>query len=259
VTPDVLAYATVAKGYREGGPLFPFPDRCTPYLNALGDPTAPTAYKPDSIWNYELGAKTQWLDHRLTMNGAIYYIDWKNIQQTISLGGDCGFNFVGNFGKASSRGAEFEANYDPVRALKLSLSLSYNEAKLTSTVPGAAGQAGQTLEYAPRWTGAASAEYTQSINADTYAFVRGDFNSSSREDSNYNYQSIYKNVAGYSLLNLRLGVKHLGWTGGLFVTNALDRRAETELPLSNGFDLPTQRRVALNRPRTIGVDVRFGY
>jgi iron complex outermembrane recepter protein len=258
VTPDALTYATVAKGYREGGPLFTFPSLCAQDLLNLGDTTAPTAFKPDSIWNYELGTKTQWFDHRLTVNGALYYIDWNNIQQTINLPG-CGFNFVGNFGKASSEGVELEMNFNPVRALKLSLRLSYNEAKLTSTIPGAAGQAGQTLEYAPRWMGAASAEYTHPIAADTAAFVRGDFNSSTREDSNYNYQSIYKNIAGYSLLNLRLGAKHLGWTGGLFVTNALDRRAETELPFANGFDLPTQRRIALNRPRTIGVDIRFDY
>ena len=86
-----------------------------------------------------------------------------------------------------------------------------------------------------------------------------DFNSSTREDSNYSYQSIYRNIAGYSLLNLRLGVKRFGWTAGLFVANALDRHAETELPFSNGFDLPTQRRIALNRPGTIGVDIRFDY
>jgi iron complex outermembrane recepter protein len=258
VTQDILTYTTVAKGYREGGPLYPFPPSCAKDLTALGDSTPPTAYKPDSIWNYELGAKTEWLEHRLTMNGAVYYIEWKNIQQNITLP-DCGFNFVGNFGKASSKGSEFEMNYDPVRALKLSLSLSYNEAKLTSTVPGAAGQAGQTLEYAPRWMGAASAEYTHAIDADTSGYLRGDFSSSTREDANYNYQSIYYSIAGYSLLNLRLGVKHIGWTGGLFVTNALDRHAETELPLSNGVDLPTQRRIALNRPRTIGVDIRFDY
>jgi outer membrane receptor protein involved in Fe transport len=254
----VLTYATVAKGYREGGPLFPFPSICAGDLAALGFSTPPTAYKPDTIWNYELGAKTEWLEHRLTMNGAVYYIDWTNIQQNVTLP-TCGENFVGNFGSASSKGAEFEMNYDPVRVLKLTLSLSYNEAKLTSTVPGAAGQAGQTLEYAPRWTGATSAEYTHTVNADTSAYLRGDFSSTTREDTSYNSQSIYYNIAGYSLLNLRLGVKHLGWTGGLFVTNALDRHAETELPLSNGVDLQTQRRIALNRPRTIGVDIRFDY
>jgi iron complex outermembrane receptor protein len=258
VTPDILTYATAAKGYREGGPLFPFPSTCAGDLANLGLSTPPTAYTPDSIWNYEFGAKTEWLEHRLTMNGAVYYIDWSNIQQNITLP-TCGENFVGNFGKASSKGAEFAMNYDPTRALQLTLSFSYNEAKLTSTVPGAAGQAGQTLEYAPRWTGAASAEYTHPIGADTSAYLRGDFSSTTREDTSYNSQSIYYNIAGYSLLNLRLGVKHLAWTGGLFVANALDRHAETELPLSNGVDLPTQRRIALNRPRTIGMDIRFDY
>jgi len=261
VSSDILTYATVAKGYREGGPLFPFP---TPCLNPDGDlaklgfSTPPTAYKPDTIWNYELGAKTEWLNHRLVLNGAVYYIDWNNIQQNINLA-DCGLNFIGNFGTASSKGTEFEMNYDPIRALKLSLSFSYNEAKLTSTVAGSAGQTGQMLEYAPRWTGATSAEYTRDITADTSAYLRGDFNTTSHENTNYNTQSIYYNIAGYSLLNLRLGVKHLGWTGGLFVTNALDRHAETELPLANGVDLPTQRRIALNRPRTIGLDIRFDY
>ena len=258
VTQDILTYATVAKGYREGGPLYPLPSTCAQDLAALGLSTPPTAFKPDSIWNYELGAKTEWLEHRLTMNGAVYYIDWTNIQQNITLP-TCGFGFVGNFGKASSKGGEFEMNYNPTRPLKLTLSFSYNEAKLTSTIPGAAGQAGQTLEYAPRWMGAASAEYTHAVDADTSAYLRGDFNFASREDTSYNSQSIYYNIAGYSLLNLRLGVKHLRWNGGLFVTNALDKRAETELPLSNGIDLPTQRRIAMNRPRTIGLDIRCDY
>src|SRR5271168_3340246 len=182
VTPDILSYATVAKGYREGGPLYPLPSLCAGDLAALGYSTPPSAYKPDSIWSYELGAKSQWLEHRLTMNGAVYYIDWTNIQQTITLP-TCGFAFVGNFGQASSKGAEFEMTYDPIRALRLSLSLAYNEPKLTSTVPGAAGHAGQTLEYAPRWTGAASAEYTHAIDAATTAYLRGDFNFATREVS----------------------------------------------------------------------------
>jgi outer membrane receptor protein involved in Fe transport len=80
---------------------------------------------------------------------------------------------VGNFGKASSKGGEFEMNYALLRALKLSFSVAYNEAKLTSTIPGAAGEAGQTLEYAPRWMGAASAEYTRTIDCDTSAYLPG--------------------------------------------------------------------------------------
>ena len=258
VSPDIMTYATVSKGYREGGPLFPFPTLCDSDLANLGLTKPPTAYKPDSIWNYELGAKTQWLDHRLTVNGAVYYIDWSNIQQTITLP-TCSFVFTGNFGTASSKGTEFEMNYDPTAALKLSLSVSYNEAKLTSTIAGAQGQTGQTLEYAPRWMGAVSAEYTRDITADTSAFLRGDFNTTSHQYSNFDTTSIYRDIGGYSLLNLRLGVKHNAWRGALFVSNALDKHAETELPIANGIDIPTQRTIALNRPRTIGLDIRFDY
>jgi outer membrane receptor protein involved in Fe transport len=258
VSSDILTYATVSKGYREGGPLFQLPNLCAADLANLGLSTPPTAFKPDSIWNYELGAKTQWIDHRLTVNGAVYYIDWSNIQQTIALP-TCGFVFTGNFGTASSKGAEFEMNYEPTAALKLGLSFSYNDAKLTSTVPGAQGQAGETLEYAPKWSGAAFAEYTRDINSDTSAYLRGDFNTTSHEFANFNTQSAYRDIGGYSLLNLRLGVKHHAWRGGLFVSNALDKHAQTELPIANGIDLPTQRRIALNRPRTIGLDIRFDY
>ena len=175
VTPDILTYSTVAKGYREGGPLYPFPSTCAGDLAALGLPTPPTAYTPDSIWNYEVGAKTEWLEHRLTINGAIYYIDWNNIQQNITLA-DCGFDFTGNFGKASSKGTELEMNYAPTNGLILSLGFSFNVAKLIATIPGAAGHAGQSLEYAPRWTGAASAEYTRPINAEHQQYLRGDLN-----------------------------------------------------------------------------------
>src|SRR3984957_1926835 len=258
VSPDVMTYATVSKGYREGGPLFPFPPTCNRDLANLGLSTPPTAYKPDSIWNYELGAKTQWIDHRLTINGALYYIDWTNIQQTITLP-TCSFVFTGNFGTASSKGAEFEMNYDPTAALKLGLSFSYNEAKLTSTIPGAQGQVDQTLEYAPRWTGAVSAEYTRDISADTSAYLRGALSTTSHEFATFDTTSIYRDIGGYSLLNLRLGVKHGPWHGGLFVSNALDKHAQTELPIANGIDVPTQRAIALNRPRTIGLDMRFDY
>ena len=255
VSPDILTYATAAEGYREGGPLYPFPSTCAEDLANIGLATAPTDFQPDTIWNYELGAKTQWLDHYLTVNGDIYYIDWKNIQQNVALP-TCGFGFTGNFGTASSKGTELEIDYAGSN-VKLSLGVAYNEAKLTSTVPGAAGQVGQMLEYAPRWAGSASAEYGHALSASTSGYVRADFSSTSHVNANYNAQSIYYNVAGYSLLNLRVGLTRNSWTGGFFINNALDKPAETELPLANGIDLPTQRRIAMNRPRTIGIDIRF--
>src|SRR6185312_3324895 len=106
LTPDVLAYATAAKGFREGGPLLSIPATvCGPDLAAIGLTGAPTAFRPDTLWNYETGLKSSWLDHRLTVNAAVYYIDWKDIQQLVALP-TCGYSFTGNFGKAISKGSE---------------------------------------------------------------------------------------------------------------------------------------------------------
>ena len=59
LTPDVLAYATAAKGFREGGPLLSIPATvCGPDLAAIGLTGAPTAFRPDTLWNYETGLKS---------------------------------------------------------------------------------------------------------------------------------------------------------------------------------------------------------
>ena len=43
----------------------------------------PYTYPPDSLTNNEIGWKTEWLDHRLQVNGSAYIMDWKNVQTLI--------------------------------------------------------------------------------------------------------------------------------------------------------------------------------
>jgi iron complex outermembrane recepter protein len=258
VTPDALAYATVSKGFREGGPTAPLPDLCNGDLANLGLTTHPTQYSPDSIWNYELGAKTQWLDNRLTLNADIYYIDWTNTQQEITLP-TCGYVFTYNFGTAASKGAELEMRYQVTSSLQLGFSGAFNEAYLTSSVTGAQGQPGDTLENAPKWSGSAYMEYRRELGHDLSGYLRADINTTSHENNNFDVTSIYYNDPGYSLANLRLGATQNRWQYSLFVTNLFDKHAETGEYQSYAIDLPTTRAYSLNQPRTIGVDVRFDY
>jgi iron complex outermembrane recepter protein len=259
LSPDILTYATAAKGFREGGPISGFPANiCNADLAALGLSAAPSSYSADTLWSYEIGAKTAWLDHRLTVNAGIYYIDWTNIQQLISLP-TCGVAFTGNFGTASSEGGEFEIRYEPSSAVILTLGAAYNEAKLLSTVAGAQGQKGDTLENAPRWMGSASAEYHREFDGSTSGFARLDANTTSYQYNNFDPTSIYYKRAGYSLANVRVGSKREAWEGSLFMDNVLNKRAETALPLSYAIDLPSTRRVSLNRPRTVGLEVQYDF
>jgi iron complex outermembrane recepter protein len=259
VAPDFLAYATAAKGFRQGGPAVGFPaEICAADLAALGLHSPPTSFKADTLWSYELGGKTAWLDHRLTVNGAVYYMNWSNVQQLISLP-TCGVAFVGNFGTALSEGSEVEIHYEPILALRLTLGAAYNEAKLTSTTVGAQGQKGDTLESAPRWMGSGSAEYRREFTGATSGYARADFSTVTHQYNNFETTSIYRNRPGYSLLNARVGAKHQAWNTALFIDNALNKRAETALPESYAIDLPTTRSISLNQPRTVGLEVRHDF
>ena len=97
VTDDVLAYFTVSEGYRIGnsnglGPCPAFDPNATQGSCALapGQQFGPNPgdiaqfderqFGPDQTTNYEIGAKTTWLDGDLTLNGALYYVDWVDPQ-----------------------------------------------------------------------------------------------------------------------------------------------------------------------------------
>lgn len=257
-SPQALAYVTAAKGFRQGGPLADIPVICEGDLAALGFSSPPTSYKSDSLWNYEVGAKTSWLDRRLTINGSAYYMKWSEVQQLVQLPG-CGFVFTGNFGKASSKGSELEIAYEPVSSLQLRAGVAYNSAKLLATVPGAQGQAGDVLQNAPKWIGSASMEYHRALGQQTEGYVRFDFSTISGQFNNFNDTSIFHRRAGYSLGNLRIGVERDSWEVALFANNVFDKAAETALPFAFGIDLPTTRRISLNRPRTAGLELRYQF
>jgi iron complex outermembrane recepter protein len=79
ITPDVLTYFTYSEGFRPGG----F-NRSVSAV-AIG-PTGvaqfekPNGYAPDSLTNYEIGLKSEFLDHRLQVNLTAYHMEWDNVQ-----------------------------------------------------------------------------------------------------------------------------------------------------------------------------------
>ena len=78
---DVLAYATVSEGYRIGGSndVPPCPDPLPPQQIVCALPNE-QEFSPDETLNYEAGIHSTWLDGQLTLNGAVYYIDWTDPQ-----------------------------------------------------------------------------------------------------------------------------------------------------------------------------------
>src|ERR1700677_3320696 len=80
ITPDMMVYYTYSQGFRpggfnqSGGAQHAFgPDGVAQYL-------IPRSFASDSLTNNEIGWKTEFLDHRLQWNGAVYRENWNNVQ-----------------------------------------------------------------------------------------------------------------------------------------------------------------------------------
>jgi iron complex outermembrane receptor protein len=77
--PDALAYVTWSQGFRPGA--FNRTVGCwVPNAAGVGQYCQPSAYASDDLTNYELGWKTEFFDHRLQWNGALYREVWNNVQ-----------------------------------------------------------------------------------------------------------------------------------------------------------------------------------
>src|SRR6185437_10225579 len=80
VNSDNLLYASVAKGYRIGGGNAPIPTaQCRTDLADLGLSAGPASYKSDTVWSYEIGAKSRELDGRLAVDVSAFHINWNQI------------------------------------------------------------------------------------------------------------------------------------------------------------------------------------
>ena len=80
IMPDVMAYYTYSQGFSArrlqgngNSPHVPGPDGVAQYL-------IPRSYASDKLTNNEIGWKTEFFDHRLQWNGAIYRENWDNVQ-----------------------------------------------------------------------------------------------------------------------------------------------------------------------------------
>jgi len=150
--PNTLLYARVATGYRPGG-------GCVGCGNK--DLGTPDFYYSDSLTNYEGGVKGVLLNGALQLDLSVFYIDWKNIQLTVSSPEHN--QYTGNGGSASSSGFEFSSAYQLAAGLRLNATLSYTHAFLTQDAPDIQGKDGDELPQVARWSGSVTVDYSHPL------------------------------------------------------------------------------------------------
>lgn len=172
VSDAVTVNAQASKGFRLGGVNDPLNlPLCTPADAALFGGFQD--YDDESLWNYELGIKSQ--GRGFTFNAAGFYNDIKNLQVTLDAG-SCSSRIVFNVDKAHSMGVEFELGMSPADGLDFNLSGSLIEAEFDTTLPGVLATAtgireGNRLPSVPKFQLSASGSYEWPIWEDTSAYI----------------------------------------------------------------------------------------
>jgi len=281
-TNDVMTYLTVSEGYRIGN------TNGLPLCNSTGGFQSVCAtgdrefqYKPDSTINYEVGLRTQWFDHSLTLNASVFYIDWKDPQlSTASTVGAAPITINGE--GASTRGIELQFNANLTDSFSISGSFSYVKAELTAdapklirTIEPPSGFAprfedafdGDRLPGSPEQQGSLFATYTVPIGASKLLFNYG-LTANSNVYTRAGLRGGGEALGGFALHFASVAFEAEQWTTALYAKNLFDKYAETGVRSStpnvqtvqdgNGDDVRVRSYTKdVVRPREVGL--RFTY
>src|SRR6185369_491462 len=121
-----------SKGFRLGGINDPLNvPLCTPAdLVTFG---GHDSWKDETLWNYEVGAKSTLMGGRGSVNVAAFHADIKDLQATVTAG-SCSSRVIFNVPKARSNGVEAELELAPSDNFDFAISASQINSELRSTL-----------------------------------------------------------------------------------------------------------------------------
>jgi outer membrane receptor protein involved in Fe transport len=288
---DKMVYFTAAKGQRmpSGAKnLNYFGDltgssglhpSCRPLARELGiEDDALNGTTSDTVWSYDLGFKSTWLDRRLLANIAVYYLDWADLQNTFQLSAInplCLAVIPANVGAVVVKGAELQLTVVPHDSVTLNASVGYTDAGIKDTIVGLRDSLGQQLEkgdavsnVAP-WTAALSAEYRFPLTllgslTDTKptGYARFDWRfrderlgASLGDPASLRADPVRRMFISpaYTLMNFRVGTSLGDWSTALYVNNLANKRAVYGSYRQAWF--PNTQMSGISPPRTIGLSL----
>jgi outer membrane receptor protein involved in Fe transport len=256
-----LLYATWSEGFRLGYPVaaetLPASTCDTNndgiYDGSDGVSTGERLIESDFVENFELGSKFSLLNNQLTVNSAVYQINWDGIPIRDV------FDFcsaVSNAGKARSRGVEIDLSYSWSESFLVTFSTSYVDAELTEDAPAVSGEKGDRLPGSAKVNASLGIEYNFTVAGyDTYlrsdyTYVGGFYNSFKEGEA------VGAVEAGdYGKLNVKVGAALGQFDIDVFVNNLTDDDSVTWVD-AEGF--PGNRGNRL-RPRTVGLNIGYQF
>lgn len=257
---QLTAYLSYSEGFRSGANQNPIVVQQVPGFAPL---------KPDNLTNYEVGAKGSLWEGAINFDASVYYMDWQDVQQQLSVTVPGLSSFISatvNGTSASGMGVDLAVTTRRAAGWQLGLTFSGNDLTFDDQVISSGRvlfDRGDRLNTSP--------EYTAGLWTD-YVFQLGRSGLEARVSASANYTSKLSTrtfsgtpptstlVSGDSMLISQLSASVSpsdSWVATLFIDNLNNedgivlRRFATSGPF-----LDWQTRV---RPRTIGAQLEYRF
>ena len=288
-TDNLTFNAQASQGFRLGGINDPLNvPLCT--QQDLATFSGRDSWENETAWNYELGAKSRFMDGRASLNVSAFHMDIRDLQLIVTAG-SCSSRLVFNVPKSISQGVELELTAAPNKYFDFAVSGMLNNAELRSTLTStdtlgvesvvSGIEEGNRLPSVPKVQVAAALTLHRPLKSGSDAFFTTTYNHVGSRFTQIDdmapgvgtvdLTSFEENTIGgpltastfvfdpelpaYNLVNMRLGVTRGGWEAALFLNNLTDERALLALDRERG--LRARVGYLTNQPRTLGL--RFGF
>ena len=243
--PAALVYTRIASGFVPGGPNDVLP----------GSPL-PETFKSSRTTNYEVGIKGATRDGRLNYDFDIFDVEWSQIQLIAAFDGLYGAT---NGGTARSRGIEAGLSYELTRGLQVSANFAYTDARLTQDTPASVnGHGGDRLPESPLFSSTIGASYEHPLTSAIVGFGGADWHYTADRLSEFVLGAPRQTLPGYSMIDLRAGVRVKAYELTFYVKNAGDARAISEVS-SEAVNGVNAFLASVITPRTIGLTLSGKY
>lgn len=274
----MMAYVSWSKGVNPGAFNTEFlttPDHVIREAAAQG---IGVQVEPEKVTNYELGIKGQLLDRRLSYALAVYFAEWRNQINAISLYTvDDDLNaFVlagsANTGAVDMKGIELDLNWRATDNISINFGGALNDTVIlkhsnppVSRVTGVTDFAGNELPQTSKWSANVGAEYAGDVTFIDGAdwFIRGDYAFKSGMWSSA--ANVVKTMDSHKV-NARMGLNHGPLSYELFVHNLFNNKAYTSIGEQSLFERNFEYSsaysalvVGLPELRTVGARVSYKF
>ena len=236
-TTEQTLFASVTRGYKAGGANG----------GTFSNPGDPHTYDNETLWNYEAGLRSSWMEGKLDSQITLFFLDRKDAQLRDSSGSGGFFHyFTSNQGNAEHYGLESEITWHLNRDWSARGSLGLMETKLSAT--------GNDVSNSPAYNYSARLDYRprEGIFAGIEVLGSDDY-----FESNSPANREQRNA--YTVVNASIGYRWDNWTFTLWSKNLFDEAYEERVFFFNNTDFgPVDSRYeAPAAPRTFGVTANY--